>query len=423
MEQVGPNDDTNKFPALHQALIDQLKQIDCLHTPSVEAAFRAVPRHLFLPDVPLDQVYSNESIPTKQRQGLPISSSSQPAIMAIMLEQLGLEPGHRVLEIGAGTGYNAALMAHIVGDTGHVVTIDIDEDLVTGAREHLAAAGLRNVTIVCGDGGVGYPSAAPYDRIILTVGAWDVAPAWHAQLHPRGRLVLPLSLKGPQRSVAFEQANGYLTSVSVADCLFIRLRGAFAGPESVVRLGPVADLYLVYADDRSIDAEAIYQALTQPGRDRGPAVCVTPREMVEGLNLWRALREPDLCTLVAQGEAAARGLAPYLSSILGKFCAAVGILAGSSMCMLMRPPDHAPPPERSDDAASFELFLRSFGPDETLADRLIQHLIAWDAADRPSTAGLRIRAYPQETDYTPSAHEYVVAKQWTQLVLDWPLGA
>jgi protein-L-isoaspartate(D-aspartate) O-methyltransferase len=103
---------------LHQALVDRLKCAGYIHTPAVEAAFRAVPRHLFLPAVAPDTVYTDEAIPTKRLDGKAVSSSSQPAIMAIMLEQLDLHPGHRVLEIGAGTGYNAALMAHIVGDSG-----------------------------------------------------------------------------------------------------------------------------------------------------------------------------------------------------------------------------------------------------------------------------------------------------------------
>jgi protein-L-isoaspartate(D-aspartate) O-methyltransferase len=142
-----------------------------IQTPRIEAAFRTVLRHQFVPGTPLEEVYSNRLVLTKQDQdGQWISSSSQPAIMAIMLEQLGLEPGHRLLEIGAGTGYNAALMAHIVGKAGQVVTVDIDEDLVEAAREHLTMAGFEQVQVVCADGGYGYVEAAPFDRIILTVG-------------------------------------------------------------------------------------------------------------------------------------------------------------------------------------------------------------------------------------------------------------
>src|SRR5881409_720853 len=170
--------------ALHRALIDELVRRNAIKDSRVEAAFRAVPRHLFLPDVPLAEAYRNEAIPTKIVDGEAVSSSSQPEIMAIMLEQLQLEPGHRVLEIGAGTGYNAALMAHIVGKSGQVVTVDIDEDIVESARQHLAAAGFERVQVVRADGASGYSEAAPYDRIILTVSAGDITPAWREQLKP-----------------------------------------------------------------------------------------------------------------------------------------------------------------------------------------------------------------------------------------------
>src|SRR5438132_1369508 len=128
-------------PALHRALVDALVRRRAITDSRVEAAFRAVPRHLFLPRVPLEEVYRDQAIPTKTIDGEAVSSSSQPEIMATMLEQLGLEPGLRVLEIGAGTGYNAALMAHVVGETGTLTSMDIDDDIVDGARAHLDAAG------------------------------------------------------------------------------------------------------------------------------------------------------------------------------------------------------------------------------------------------------------------------------------------
>src|SRR5437763_4911762 len=126
MASLAPGDGGSNTSVLHQALVDKLKRDGNIFTPSVEAAFRAVPRHLFLPGVALDEVYRDQAIATKTLNGIYVSSSSQPAIMAIMLELLELKPGQRVLEIGAGTASNAALIAHIVGKTGQVVTIDID---------------------------------------------------------------------------------------------------------------------------------------------------------------------------------------------------------------------------------------------------------------------------------------------------------
>jgi protein-L-isoaspartate(D-aspartate) O-methyltransferase len=218
---------TNSIGGLHRRLVDRLKGGGLLDSPPIEAAFRAVRRDLFLPGVPLEEVYSDRVIPTKFQDGRSISSSSQPAVMAIMLQQLGIEPGQRVLEVGTGTGYNAALIAQIVGETGEVISIDLDADTVDKAREHLAVAGYSRVRVKCADGWFGYPEAAPYDRIILTAATWDIAPAWRDQLRPGGRMVLPLVLFDTlQKLVAFELAAGCLASVSIKDGSFMPLRGA-----------------------------------------------------------------------------------------------------------------------------------------------------------------------------------------------------
>ena len=164
---------------------------------AVAAAMRAVPRHLFLPERPPEMAYRNEAIVTRRgADGQPTSSSSQPTIMAYMLDQLRVGPGQRVLEIGAGTGYNAALLQQLVGAGGRVVTVDLDGDVARQAAAHLAGAGYPEVTVVQADGAAGYPAGAPYDRIIATVGVSDLAPAWLDQLAPGGRIVVPLDLRG-----------------------------------------------------------------------------------------------------------------------------------------------------------------------------------------------------------------------------------
>ena len=118
-------------------LVDGLRDSGRLCSAAVEEAFRAVPRHLFLPGVPLPRAYADEAVAVQAVDGVTTSSASQPSMMAIMLAQLDLRPGHRVLEVGAGTGYNAALMTRLVGQEGRVVAIDIDADLVEGAARHL----------------------------------------------------------------------------------------------------------------------------------------------------------------------------------------------------------------------------------------------------------------------------------------------
>lgn len=224
-------EDSPEAIRLRNAMVDRLVREGYVRDAAVEAAFRATPRHLFVPKVSLRRAYADEAIVTKQAEGRPMSSISQPAMIAIMLEQLALQAGQRMLEIGAGTGYTAALMAHIVGEGGHVVTIDIDEDLVAGAKAHLAAVGYADrVRVICGDGAEGWQPGAPYDRVILAVGATDIAPAWREQLAAGGRIVLPLDLRnnGVQFSIAFDSTADCLVACAFQPCGFIRLRGALA---------------------------------------------------------------------------------------------------------------------------------------------------------------------------------------------------
>ncbi|MGQ4388580.1 methyltransferase, FxLD system, partial [Streptomyces sp. SAS_270] len=194
------NSDTIEVSAaghLRTQLIDRLVTQGSVRTPRVEEAMRTVPRHLFVPDAPLEAAYSNAPVNIKSDDsGASISCASQPNIVAIMLEQMEAEPGHKVLELGAGTGFNAGLLGYLVGEKGHVTTVDVDDDLVEGARAGLVAAGIDNVEVILGDGALGYAPNAPYDRIVATVGAHGVPHAWLDQLAPDGRLLTPLRLRG-----------------------------------------------------------------------------------------------------------------------------------------------------------------------------------------------------------------------------------
>nr|BBH92980.1 O-methyltransferase [Thermogemmatispora argillosa] len=136
-------------------------------------------------------VYRDQALVTRvDEKGRPLSSSSMPSIMAAMLEALAVQPGMHVLEIGTGTGYNAALLAELVAPGGQVVTLDIDAELTTLATERLRLAGYgRRVQVVTADGLQGYPPAAPYERIIATGSYPRIPSAWCEQLAPQGVLV------------------------------------------------------------------------------------------------------------------------------------------------------------------------------------------------------------------------------------------
>src|SRR5437867_3436494 len=228
---------TDQARALAAEMVQALRVRSGLERDDVAEAFLAVPRHVFVPGAPLDEVYRYDAvIPTHfGPDGLSTSSSSAPNIMATMLEQLDVAPGMRVLEIGAGTGYNAGLLAHLAGPDGAVISIDLDASIVAEAREHLARAAITNARVECADGWLGAASDAPFDRIIATVGVWEISPHWLAQLRAGGVVVAPLWLRaGAQVSVAFVRAGDELRSRSMCACGFMRLRGPHEGPDAHV---------------------------------------------------------------------------------------------------------------------------------------------------------------------------------------------
>ncbi|MFE2943529.1 methyltransferase domain-containing protein [Streptomyces sp. NPDC059255] len=161
---------------LRDSLVDQAVTEGRVRTPRIEKAMRTVPRHLFAPEVPLEEAYANRTVSIKNGDdGASISCASQPSVIGLMLEQLQVQPGESVLELGAGTGYNAALLAHLTGADGRVVTLDVDDDIVEGAHSNLATAGFSNVEVILRDGAVGHADGAPYPKIVDTVGAHGIA--------------------------------------------------------------------------------------------------------------------------------------------------------------------------------------------------------------------------------------------------------
>jgi protein-L-isoaspartate(D-aspartate) O-methyltransferase len=208
-------------------LVETLIDKGALSTSEWFAAFRTVPRHAFVSrfsllgrdgsnehydlddpdrrDASMAAVYADQTLITRWDEGgAPISSSSTPSLMATMLEALDVHPGHRVLEIGTGTGYNAALLAHRLGNSA-VTTIDLDPELVDQADAALRRCGYRP-TVVCGDGAAGYRDNAPYDRIIATCGVSRIPTAWLEQTLTGGTLLANLSI-GLARLVALSDGS------------------------------------------------------------------------------------------------------------------------------------------------------------------------------------------------------------------------
>ena len=401
----------------------------------VAAALRDVPRHLFLPGLPPESAYRDDAIVTKRdADGQPISSSSQPAIMAIMLDQLDLAPGLRVLEIGAGTGYNAALMRHIVGSAGTVVSVDIDSEVAAQARDHLASAGYPDVTVVAADGAAGYPPSAPYDRVIATVGVSDLAPPWLGQLSPGGRIVVPLDVRGTQLAVAFEHAGpagpagpagrpetagGPWRSVSLTPCGFMRMRGPLAGPERTVLLAPGLSVMLpdglMLADGKEIDAEAVAGYLGGPPVELATGVSAGSVQVVWGFGLWLAAGDPRSCTVSEERPVGGRGrrLSGPGASRLARapvrtrgLRTTAGIMDSGGIAVLTGTPLSSLGTGMA--TGLLELSVAGFGPHApALAAGLAAHIQAWDEAGQPGTAGLHVDAYPRSSAAGPGDLEPV----------------
>ncbi|MCX4718141.1 methyltransferase, FxLD system [Streptomyces virginiae] len=274
---------------LRNALVDQIRQEGHAVNPAAEAALRTVPRHLFVPDASLQAAYANQPVYVKyDTDGTSISCASQPAVVALMLDQLDAQPGERILELGAGTGYNAALLAHLVGDTGHVTTIDVDDDLVERARAHLAAAGYTNVDALTRDGAVGYADGAPYDRIIATVGAHGIPHAWLDQLAPDGRLVVPQRIKGSvSRSIVYERRDGRWISLGSEMNTFMPLRRGIADDDRrIVSLSADGTVRLQAPAGTPIDAEALARVLEEPRVEEWTGMTVRAMESPEWMELF-----------------------------------------------------------------------------------------------------------------------------------------
>jgi protein-L-isoaspartate(D-aspartate) O-methyltransferase len=241
-------------------LVRELARRGLIRSAAVRAAFTAVPREVFVAAFAeregLEAVYRDEAIVTrKDRYGVPTSSSSQPAIMAEMLEQLRLEPGMRVLEVGAGTGYNAALLESIVGPAGKVTTVDVDRGVARDARAALRRSG-SGVRVVVGDGRDGVANGAPYDRIIVTASAAAVAGAWHEQLREGGLLVVPLRVRPDLQVIPTLRRSGTrFVSAATVGGGFMPLRS----PDEEDVLPQTTPCLLAYEQTRTRPAEPYLQ--------------------------------------------------------------------------------------------------------------------------------------------------------------------
>ena len=380
---------------LRAAMVQQLQSQGGLSDPRVTAALEEVRRHLFVPQVEVEAAYSDRAIPTHWQSGLPISSASQPSIVATMLELLDPQPGDSVLEIGTGTGYNAALLAELVGPAGRVVSVEIQPEVASEATGHLAGIGLDNVEVVCIDGFEGYAAGSPYERIIVTAGASDLAPAWVEQLASGGRLVLPLSIPGVQQCVAFaKEDEGSLRSEAACEGGFMPLQGEMVNLDSRLALPGHPGAFVGAAPDVEVDPDMVAEALLRPGPLTPLGITADFGQLFGSLRRWLAYNERRVVTLTYIGQSDHPAISPVPRLLDFAMPNAtqwltVAVLDDAGLAAVDRVGSGAA--EGHDRVVS--LAVRRFGSGEAAARTLHDVVHSWDAAGRPGASNLRIAAY------------------------------
>ncbi|WP_181727387.1 methyltransferase, FxLD system [Streptomyces sp. PT12] len=359
---------------LRERMVRELVERGAVVGPMVAAAFRAVPRHRFAPEVPPEEVYgAPEAIFTKRTDdGRAVSSVSAPWLHARMLEAARLAPGMRVLEIGSG-GCNAALLAELVGPAGVVTSLDIDPDITGRARQLLDETGYQRVRVRTGDGALPLTDApvGGWDRIIVTAGSADLPEAWFDQLADGGRLVVPLRFRGLSRTFAFARDGGQLRSDTTIVSGFLAMRGESADAPRVVRLAD-EDVRLVVDERQPCDEPALRAAFSTARRELWTGVRLTGSEgLLPRLDVWLAGAVAPYGRLRASRTAAERGLVGW---VLGTGAAAIWSDSSLAYLALRTAPDHTDP---------FELGVIAHGPDrEHLGLALADEVIRWNATAR-----------------------------------------
>ncbi len=214
------------LPTERVRLVASLVRGGDIRTEAVRQAFLRVPREEFVRPEDRRDAYADTPLPIGEGQTI-----SAPSMIAIMLEEADLRPGERVLEVGTGSGYHAALLAALVG-AEHVVSIERLPALAAWGRRNLDRAGFPAVRVVTGDGSLGCPEHAPYACIMATAGAPRIPAAWPGQLSEHGRIVAPIgdSRYGQELLVACRRADGSLDVRRGTLCAFVPLVGEQAWP-------------------------------------------------------------------------------------------------------------------------------------------------------------------------------------------------
>ena len=204
-------------------LVDDLKMRGYVTSKAVEDAMRRVPREEFLPAELREEAYLDSPLPIGEGQTI-----SAPHMVAIMAENLDLKTGQKILEVGTGSGYHAAVCAEVIAPDGHIYSIERITSLASFAEDNLKRTGYAKlVTVILGDGSKGFPDHAPYDRIFVAAGAPDIPSPLTAQLAQGGKLLVPVGTRWYQDLIKVTRKGAKLEKENLGGCVFVPLLGEY----------------------------------------------------------------------------------------------------------------------------------------------------------------------------------------------------
>jgi protein-L-isoaspartate(D-aspartate) O-methyltransferase len=389
--------------ALRARMVDRILTSQRL-TPAVEDALRRMERHRYVPDAPLVDAYDEKAVITHTfPDGTHLSCASGPTIVAAMLGALDVHPGQRILEIGAGTGYNAALLAALVGTDGRVTTIDINPDVSAAARRNLTNTGFPQVRVLTRDGTEGAAEHAPYDRIIVTVGTWDIPQPWWDQLVPSGRLVLPLRWRGTTRAVALTKHRDHWKSDWVFLCGFVPMLGQPGEQKAII--DPDGLVALHYDMGQPIDVDALHGVLAREKAVVWSDATVHGEEPFDRIWLHLSAVDDGTVRIEADQRAVAAGLCTPAIASRSPALAEGGSLAYFAI-------------RRTTTPGRWQLGAIGHGPlGRQLASHIIDQINIWD---RDRTADPELLAFPTWVPIPDTTKGKIIVKPDNRLVLRQP---
>jgi protein-L-isoaspartate(D-aspartate) O-methyltransferase len=402
--------ETDVAVKMRNEVVDDLIAEGTITSGPVEAAMRKVPRELFAPGAPLEEVYHryNGVVTKRDDDGTAISSVSAPQVQAYMMEAAGITPGMNILEYGGG-GANAAMLAELVGDSGQVTTVDIDSDVTERAARVLAETGYSRVKVILADAEEGVPSPNGYDRIMVTFGAYDVPPAWTSQLAENGRLLVPLQLRGLSRTIAFEKADDHLVSYTSKLFGFVPVQGAGAHEATLIVMRD-GEVTFRFDEAPTFDPNQLKDVFDTPRTEVWSGATIGRTEPWDTVHLWLATAFPGFCRVVLDKSKNTGLISPP-----GSHTAASAVVDGDSFAYITT--------RGAADAPEVEFGAHAYGPHaDELAEQLAEQLRIW-ANEHRGGPGAKFYIHPAGTPDNALPPGRVIDKPHSRITISWPASA